>query len=213
MAKGIGGHTLPTRGRTDDWITPKFIIDRLGPFDLDPCQSLTQPWPCAAKGYTVKDDGLKQRWGKTSRVWCNSPYGPEAGPFLDRMAKQRSGISLIFARTETKMFQDSVWQHAHAILFLLGRLHFHYPDIVDPVICKRDDEHVWAPRPESPKTQWCTRCGRAKGNSGGPSIFISYSEYDTRRLRDSGFPGALVTSWDMVPAKLPKLKLKGRKDG
>jgi hypothetical protein len=34
-------------GGTDDWITPPGIIEALGPFDLDPCASVGQPWPCA----------------------------------------------------------------------------------------------------------------------------------------------------------------------
>jgi hypothetical protein len=156
----------------------------------------------------VKDNGLTRKWPSTARAYCNPPYGPEAWPFLELMAKQGSGVSPIFARTETKMFQDRVWQHAHSILFLLGRLHFHYPDVVNPVICSRDSEHTWAPRPENPKTQWCTRCGRAKGNSGGPSILISYSDYDTKRLQTSGFPGALVRQWEMVSERRKLRKLK-----
>jgi hypothetical protein len=80
MGKGIGGHHLPNEGKTNDWITPKRIIDVLGVFDLDPCVSLTQPWPTALKGYTVNDDGLKSPW--FGRVYCNPPYGPHTGKWL-----------------------------------------------------------------------------------------------------------------------------------
>lgn len=57
-AHNRGEHT------TDDWITPKWIIDRFGPFDLDPCESDTQPWPCARRGYRVcrGEDGLMLPW-------------------------------------------------------------------------------------------------------------------------------------------------------
>lgn len=82
--KGIGGHTLPVRGQTNDWITPRFIIDGLGRFDLDPCQSLTQPWPCAEKGYTILDDGLSKEF--FGRVYCNPPYGDEGWPFMEKLA-------------------------------------------------------------------------------------------------------------------------------
>ena len=45
MMAAIGGHHARRRGATsDDWITPRCIIDALGPFDLDPCASATQPW-------------------------------------------------------------------------------------------------------------------------------------------------------------------------
>lgn len=60
---GIGGHHS-THAATHDWITPQYVLDALGRFDLDPCASLTQPWPCATKAYTIRDNGLKQRWGK-----------------------------------------------------------------------------------------------------------------------------------------------------
>src|SRR5208337_2089549 len=33
---GISGHEPPYRGRTEEWLTPRFILDALGPFDLDP---------------------------------------------------------------------------------------------------------------------------------------------------------------------------------
>lgn len=30
---------------TDDWISPRWLLDRLGEFDLDPCACDPQPWP------------------------------------------------------------------------------------------------------------------------------------------------------------------------
>lgn len=124
MKKGIGGHTKAYCGATDDWITPRFIIEALGPFDLDPCACRPQPWPCAARSYSV--DGLKRPWH--GRVWLNPPYGSRAGPFLKRMAEHGDGIALLFARTETKMFHKYVWDAADALLFFKGRLYFHRPD-------------------------------------------------------------------------------------
>lgn len=123
---GIGSHTLPGRGRTNDWITPRFILKALGRFDLDPCQSLTQPWPCAKRGYTIVDDGLKQDW--LGRCFVNPPYGNEAWPFMERLAEHRNGIGLLFGRTETQMFCNHIWQEADGILFLAGRLTFYKPD-------------------------------------------------------------------------------------
>ena len=99
---GIGSHTKPNRGATDSWITPKAIIDALPPFDLDPCECIPQPWPCAARSYTITDHGLFQLW--SGSVWLNPPYGPETGKWLGRLAAHGNGIALIFARTETDMF-------------------------------------------------------------------------------------------------------------
>lgn len=125
-SKGIGGHHRGHHGRTNDWITPLPIINALGRFDLDPCQCLQQPWPCAAEGFTVIDNGPAKEW--FGRVYCNPPYGDEAWPFLDRLASHRNGIGLLFGRTETQMFRRHIWQQADAILFLAGRLTFFLPD-------------------------------------------------------------------------------------
>jgi hypothetical protein len=151
------------RAITHDWITPKHIIDALGPFDLDPCQSPTQPWLCATKGFVLPVDGLTEKW--EGRVWCNPPYSVYAAKWLRKLAAHGNGIALIFARTETAMFFQHVWSKAYAILFLDGRLHFHYPD-----------------------------GKRAAANAGGPSCLIAYSEADATILKNSGLPGALVSN-------------------
>lgn len=147
--------------KTDDWITPKHIIDALGPFDLDPCESMTQPWPCANRGIRRPDDGLSAQW--TGRVWCNPPYSIHAAKWLKRMAEHGRGIAIIFARTETDMFFNYVWGKADGILFLHGRLHFHYPD-----------------------------GRRAPHNSGGPSCLVAYGDDEADRLLRSGLGGFFV---------------------
>ena len=138
----IGSHQS-AKAKTAEWLTPPYIIDSLGYFDLDPCSPLIRPWDTARKHYNIKDDGLKKPW--EGRVWCNPPYGKETGKWLARCADHGNAIALIFARTETKMFFDSVWTRASALLFIKGRLHFHLPN-----------------------------GSRSKDNSGGPSVLIAY---------------------------------------
>jgi len=125
MNDGMGGHQS-TNMITSDWITPPDILAKLGPFDLDPCASLTQPWPTAARSYTVNDNGLIQEW--QGRVWLNPPYGLVAKKWLQRLADHGDGIALIFARTETDMFFSQVWERADALRFIRGRISFYYPD-------------------------------------------------------------------------------------
>ena len=125
VMRGIGGHTRPNRGQTDSWITPQAIIHALGPFDLDPCECIPQPWPCAARSYTRLDDGLAKPWD--GRVWLNPPYGQSTGLWLRKLAGHGIGTALIFARTETAIFRH-VWDRALAVLFLHGRLYFYRPD-------------------------------------------------------------------------------------
>lgn len=164
---GIGGHARPNRGLTDDWITPPEIVGSLGSFDLDPCACIPQPWPCAAREFTVEHDGLAQDWDGYGRVWLNPPYGFEVAEWLNRLAAHGDGIALIFARTETAFFQQEVFGKADGILFLAGRLFFSRPDGT-----------------------------RAKHNSGGPSCLVAYGDGNVDAIRASGLPGALVTTWE-----------------
>ncbi len=108
--------------QNEDWLTPPYIIKALGSFDLDPCSPIKRPWDTAKKHYTKKQDGLKQDW--QGRVWCNPPYGVETSKWLEKCAKHKNVIALTFARTETKMFFESVWSKAYAVLFIKGRLSF-----------------------------------------------------------------------------------------
>ncbi len=121
---GIGSHQS-ARVITDDWLTPPWIIDELGPFDTDPCCPPSMPWRTANTMLTVDDDGLTDEWHGI--VWLNPPYS-DAAPWLKRLAEHGHGIALVFARTETEAWQRHVWPHTTGILFLPGRLTFHNPD-------------------------------------------------------------------------------------
>lgn len=158
-------HTRTTKS-TDDWITPRTLIERIGPFDLDPCSSLTQPWPCAAKAFTIEDDGLMLPW--EGLVWCNPPYGARTGAWLNRLAMHGNGIALVFARTETRAFFRYVWPYASALLFLRGRLTFNRPDGSSP---------------------------KMGHNSGGPSVLIGYGAAAKARLFKVADLGALTTGF------------------
>ncbi len=162
MGKGIGGHTRAYKGANDEWLTPPEIVSELGPFDLDSCAPVCRPWDTAVKHYTVEDDGLWLPW--EGRVWLNPPYGPETGKWLGRLASHGNGIALIFARTETAMFFESVWNQAHALLFIEGRLYF-----------------------------YTVHGEKAKYNSGGPSVLIAYGWSNVQRLRNCGISGAFVS--------------------
>lgn len=144
---GIGGHHSHRSG-TVEWLTPPSIIAALGPFDLDPCAPIFQPYPTAARTFTQIDNGLIQRWD--GRVWLNPPYANgEIEKWLARMADHDRGTALIFARTETDAFWRYVWNGATALLFMRGRIHFHLPDGT-----------------------------RAGGNAGAPTVLCAYGADD-----------------------------------
>jgi hypothetical protein len=161
MHKGMSGHQS-AHMCTDEWLTPPEIIKALGEFDLDPCSPITRPWPTAKLHYTVENNGLALPW--KGRVWLNPPYGQEGAKWLRKLVLHGNGIALIFARTETRMFSSSVWNSADAILFLQGRLFFHYVD------------------------------GRkATANAGAPSCLVAYGNSNVDALRQSGLAGKLIT--------------------
>lgn len=160
----MGGHhsRIP---KTVEWLTPPDVIQALGgwaSFDLDPCAPAVQPWPTAVAKFTQADNGLILPWH--GRVWLNPPYSTAAiARWLGRLADHGAGTALIFARTETDAFFRHVWDRASAVLFVRGRLNFHYPD-----------------------------GRRAKKNSGAPSVLCAYGAADTDRLAFCGIPGAFV---------------------
>jgi hypothetical protein len=121
----MGGHQSARDG-SNVWLTPRGIIDTLGPFDLDPCAApQPRPWPTAADHITPPADGLSAEW--YGRVWLNPPYR-DIGRWLGKLADHGRGIALVFARTETTWFTEHIWDRADAVLFLHGRLHFCLPD-------------------------------------------------------------------------------------
>ena len=156
----MGGHHSQ-QSKTEVWLTPPHILQALGPFDLDPCAAVDQPWPTAGKHYTINDDGLSQPW--CGRVWLNPPYGRKIDQWMRHMAAHNHGIALIFARTETAMFFESVWPAATGLMFLQGRVHFHFPNGT-----------------------------RAPANAGAPSVLIAYGEEDGRVLERAPIDGAFV---------------------
>lgn len=167
--KGIGGHHSARMGK-DEWLTPRDILEALGPFDLDPCAPVEPPWPIATTTYNMLDDGLRRPW--SGFVWCNPPYGQETGRWLNKMGAHGNGIALVFARTETEMFFESVWRGATSMLFLEGRLYFHHVDGT-----------------------------RSHTNSGGPSLLLGFGPEADRRLASSGLSGAFISGWDVIRGK------------
>lgn len=144
LNKGMAG-VQKTKMEKDEWLTPPEILDCLGHFDLDPCSPVLRPWNTAEKHYTIEDNGLEKDWHGC--VWLNPPYGNETAKWLKKLKEHGNGIALIFARTETKMFFDHVWNDATSIFFFKGRLTFH---------------HV--------------NGDKANNNGGAPSCMVAYGE-------------------------------------
>ena len=145
---------------TNIWLTPPEIIQALGPFDLDPCFMDKRPWETAKHYYTEKENGLIQPW--FGDVWCNPPYGEETKFWLEKCAQYKNVIALVYARTETIMFFDYVWENIKGIFFLKGRQRFYTPE------------------------------GEKGGSAGAPSVLLTYNESMAERLKNCNLDGKFI---------------------
>lgn len=113
-------------GKSQVHLTPKWLIDALGPFDLDPCAATDRPWDCATRNYVEADDGLTLPW--EGMVWLNPPFDRyQVGGWIGRLARHQNGVCLVHARTEAAWFEP-IWTRSACILFLGKRIKFCRPD-------------------------------------------------------------------------------------
>ncbi len=152
------GHSA--HGKTE-WLTPPNLLKKLGDFDLDPCAPINRPWDIAKKHYTEESNGLIKPW--FGRVFCNPPYDARnLKAFINKCIQHKNAIALVFARVDTVYFQDVIFQKAHSILFIKGRLKFYNID------------------------------GTEGGTAGAPSCLISFNEENTVVLKNCGIEGKLI---------------------
>ena len=116
-----------SRNSTDEWCTPKDIVDSLGQFDLDPCAPMSPLWKIADTTFNKEEDGLSKPW--SGREFLNPPYSrPLIEQFVKKMAEHNCGTAILFNRCDNKMFQDIIFQTAKAMLFMRSRIRFYRPD-------------------------------------------------------------------------------------
>src|SRR5262245_50593458 len=108
----------PSGGRSDDWLTPPSIFERLGlVFDLDPCSAgVGLGFVPARKIYTKADGGLAQPWH--GLVFCNPPFGGRRGhvPWLVKFLDHANGIAIVRAYTSCDWWRAHVVPRAELLL-------------------------------------------------------------------------------------------------
>lgn len=160
--------------RSDEWYTPRAILDALGPFDLDPCAPQTRPWDTAAVHFSRRDDGLSRAW--FGRVWLNPPYSQGlVDRFMARMAEHGRGTALVNAATDTEWFARFVWDGATAVLFVYQRIAFQSPEGTLPKAAGG-----------------LAASSKRRDHARRPSALVAYGTDDADRLAGSGIAGAFV---------------------
>lgn len=154
------------KASTHEWLTPPHIIQELGEFNLDPCSPIDRPWDTALNHYTIEDSGLFQEWN--GRVWCNPPYGKNAIKWVAKCVNHGNAMLLIFARTETKVWHDMIWNNADAIFFFKGRLKFFDVN------------------------------GKQGGSAGSPSVLVAFGKENVEALKNCDLNGKLIILNDVV---------------
>lgn len=145
-----------TVGQSNVWLTPRWILDALGPFDLDPAAAWPRPWDTAEHHFDSSMDGLAREW--FGRVWLNPPFDRYERPkWMERMAHHGDGVMLLPAACETRPFRDHVFGRADGLLMLDRRPHF----------CDSEGKE-------------------AKANSGCTICLVAYGANNAIALQDSG---------------------------
>lgn len=117
----------------EDWRTPRDLFDTLHAefcFTVDAAANdLNHLLP---RYWTRETDAFSQDW-RGERVWCNPPYGRDAGRWIAKFAEAARVaeivVALLPARTDTRAFHAHLYRKPNVELrFLPGRLRFGHPD-------------------------------------------------------------------------------------
>ena len=144
---------------TDTWITPPWIIDKIGRSDLDPCGYLINGSPIVETAhyyFTENTNGLIQDWSKFKTVFVNFPYSDSFNWMKKCSEEANKGCEIIvlcFARTETKCWQQNV-KNCTGINLINKRIKF------------------------------LTADGIEKGNGNCPSVLIAWGENAFNRIKN-----------------------------
>lgn len=202
---GIGSHTLPNNGMTNVWLTPRKIIDALGPFDLDPCAAPSpRPWPTAKYHIELPEDGLAASW---LGPWCSrcgaldrTRYLPEKVQSCDVCSNPLSYYPQRFRVWLNPPYGRSIdpWlekmaAHRFGTALIFARtetatwqkLIWPYAEAIFFF-----EGRLWFHEPDG---------RRGDSNAGGPSALIAYHHRDILRIEEAegrgDIKGVLVTEW------------------
>ena len=113
---------------SDEWYTPKWVIEELGPFDLDPCAPMEPLYEIAPLSFNKQQDGLEQEWPSDALVFMNPPYSRSLlRPFVEKLAEHDNGVALLKNQVDNLLFQEVIFPKAKSMLFMRHRIKFIQP--------------------------------------------------------------------------------------
>lgn len=145
-----------TSHETADWYTPNSLIqlvrEVLGSIELDPAScEFANEWIQAERIYTRADDGLAQTW-KAETVFCNPPYGKEAGASSQaRWSAKATGeyecgnakqVILLINNTAGYKWWESLWTK-YPTCFVRERVRFVQPEGIVGGQAKRGQNFIY----------------------------------------------------------------------
>lgn len=149
----------PTKTGTDTWITPQWIIDKIGISDLDPCGWLPNGQPIVRTALNYFDEstnGLNKDWTSFKSVFVNFPYSQSREWLKKCKEEAKRGCEIIvlcFVRSDTKAWQENV-KFATGLNLINRRVKF------------LDSQ------------------GTEKGNGNAPSCLIAFGEESFKRIKN-----------------------------
>lgn len=138
MSRGNRGQ----RNENDTYLTPRPLLEALGPFDFDPCCPPAMPWRTArvmltneelkgrhgrswAKVFPRRLDGLSAKW--VGFTFLNPGFS-EILPWAERMNEHRDGIVLTPAKSTDTVWCQRILKTCDMVRWLDDRISFFYPD-------------------------------------------------------------------------------------
>lgn len=117
-----------TKGKSNEWYTPKFIFDALNcVFDLDVACPKDTTFISVPAGAFINENSLEKEW--FGFIWMNPPFGDRKtkASWINKFIKHGNGIALFPDRTSASWWQ-LLAENSDAHLFTKSRVCFIKPN-------------------------------------------------------------------------------------
>ena len=190
---------LPGQGVTNDWWTPKQIVQSLGNFDLDPCAGIAQD-PLATRCYHPSPEIIDAEAAMTAakKLKDKKAFWKAKNDYAHAISQTPNGLSLPW---EGRVFCNP--PYGPYVIDWVNKIAEHNNGIL--LIFARTETKAW-------QRIWKTataillpfrritfvRPDGLQAKSGtAPSAFAAYGENNLVALANSGIKGALLTKWNV----------------